>query len=490
MRLSYIASALSLILKDIGLVAFVPMFVAIYYHEWGSVLPFVAAGFFSLFLGMILVRVVKQKIGSDTLNDIKRSEALMIVSLAWLLIGFVAAIPYLFFGFSPIDALFEAVSGITTTGATILTSFDYPKSMLFWRSFTQWLGGMGIIVLFVAILPQFAVAGRQMFYAEAPGPTEDKFTPRIKNTASALWIVYAGLTALCGLCLWLAGMPVYDAVCNAMSTLAAGGFSPHEHSIAGYGSNLINWIIIVFMFLSGASFVLQSRVLTRRNMSLFWKSEEFKCYAITMLVLSLVLACILFCQQHYNIIHSITASLYQVLSLATSTGSASEDFQLWTIDAKIILFITMFVSSCSGSAGGGLKITRWILVFKYIKNELYKILHPKAVMTIKIDDKVIPPDVIRQTLFFVFCFFGLWALTALILSSIEQNFVLGLTASISSIGDIGPGIGDVVGPMGSYASLKVASKIIIIFNMFVGRLEIIPFLVLFHKDFWKLKGAK
>lgn len=487
MRLNYISRALSLILKDIGLVTFIPVIVACLYSEWGSVLPFIAAGFFALFVGLLMKRVFKQTSESESLNDIKRSEALFIVSLSWVSFGIIAAIPYLFFGLAPIDAIFESVSGITTTGATILTTFDCPKAMLFWRSFTQWLGGMGIIVLFVAILPQFAVAGRQMFYAEAPGPTEDKFTPRIKNTASALWIVYAGLTVLCALCLWLAGMNPFDCICNAMSTLAAGGFSPNARSIEGYGSNLITWIVTIFMFVAGSSFVLQSRVLTKRKLSLIFKSEEFRFYTSSIIVFSIIIAAILFLQQHYSIFHSLTASFYQVLTLATSTGSASEDFQLWTVDAKIVLFLVMFLSSCSGSAGGGLKLTRWILIIKYIKNELYKILHPKAVLSIKIDDKVVPTDVIKQTVFYAFCFFGLWAVTAVFLTFIEENLVVGLTASIASIGDIGPGLGGTVGPMGSYASLKFASKVIIIINMLVGRLEIIPFLVLFHKDFWKFK---
>lgn len=486
MRLSYISSALSLILKDIGIVAFIPIFVALFYHEHHAILPFTTAGFLSLFLGMLLKKVTKN-ISSDSLNDIKRSEALMVVTLSWVSFGFIAAIPYLFYGFSFTDSLFEAVSGITTTGATIFESYAYPHSLLFWRSFTQWLGGMGIIVLFVAILPQFAVAGRQMFFAEAPGPTEDKFTPRIRNTASALWIIYAGLTLVCGACLWLAGMHPFDSICNSMSTLSAGGFSPNSLSIYGYHSNLINWIIIIFMFIAGSSFVLQSRVVTKRKLSLFWKSEEFKVYAISMLVLSGLLCLALCLKQHYSFFHSITASFYQVLSLATSTGSASEDFSLWSYDAKVFLFLTMFISSCSGSAGGGLKITRWILIFKYMKNELYKILHPKAVLSVKIDNKVVAPDVLRQTVFFAFCFFGMWVLSAVILTVTEQDSLIGLSSAISSIGDIGPALEPAVGPLGSYAHLRDISKLILILNMLVGRLEIIPFLVLFHKDFWSIK---
>lgn len=489
MRLRYIANALGLILMDIGLVTFIPIIVALYYKEFGSILPFFAAGIFALFIGDILKRMVKNDSNNDeALNDIKKSEALMVVSLSWVAFGIIAAIPYLFYGISPVNALFEAVSGITTSGATIFENFNFPHTLIFWRSFTQWLGGMGIIVLFVAILPQFAVAGRQMFFAEAPGPTEDKITPRVKNTASALWIVYAGLTILCALSLYFAGMHPFDSICNSLSTVSAGGFSPHSQSIGGYGSNIINWIIIIFMFLSGTSYVLQSRVLTKRKLSLLWRSEEFKIYTSTILVFSLILSIILYIEQHFSVLHSVTAGIYQILTIATSSGSASENYQLWSFNAKIILFMAMFISSCSGSAGGGLKITRWILIFKYIKNELYKILHPKAVLTIKIDDKVVESDVIRQTIFFAFLFFGLWATTAIILTIIEQNIVIGLTSAIAAIGDIGPGLGSVIGPMGNYSTLKTISKVIFIFNMLVGRLEIIPFLVFFHKDFWKVKG--
>lgn len=489
MRLGYIGSALSLILRDIGFVTFIPILVALYYHDWNSVLPFLAAGAFALFLSLFFKYIIKglSDVDVNSLNDIKRSEALMIVSTSWILFALVVAIPYLFYDLSFVDSLFESVSGITTTGATIFQTYNYPKVVLFWRSFSQWLGGMGIIVLFVAILPQFAVAGRQMFFAEAPGPTEDKITPRIKNTASALWIVYAGMTVICAICLWLAGMNPFDCICNAMSTLAAGGFSPNPLSIAGYGSNLINWIIIIFMFIAGSSFALQSRALAKRKLSLFWKSEEFRCYVCIILIFSLVLSGILFFEQHYSLFHSVTASVYQILTLSTSTGSASEDFQLWSFNARIVLFLAMFISSCSGSAGGGVKITRWILIFKYINNELYKILHPNAVKTIKIDNTVVAPEVIRQTIFFMICFMLIFAIVSVAITFIEQNATLGIVASISSLGDIGPGLTKATGPMASFAAIHSSSKCLMIFNMLIGRLEIIPFLILFNKDFWLIK---
>ncbi len=486
MRLNYLSNAIGLILTYIGLVAFTPIIVALIFGEWSMILPFFASGIFSLFLGDILRRVVKNASDTNALNDLKKSEALVIASFSWVLFGLIASIPFLFSGFSFIDSLFESVSGITTTGASILKDYDISNSLLFWRSFTQWLGGMGIIVLFVAILPQFAVAGRQMFFAEAPGPTEDKLTPRIRNTASTIWIVYAVLTLLCGICLFLAGMKPFECLCNAMSTVSTGGFCPHPHSIYGYHSNLINWIIIVFMFLGGANFVLQSSVLSKHNLKLFWKNEEFRFYVKTILVLGFGLTFALYVGHNFGPVHALSAGFYQVLAMATSTGSVSENYDLWSYFAKSFLVLSIFLSSCSGSTGGGIKLTRWLLIFKYLKNELYKILHPNVVLSIKIDNKVVSPDVVRQTVFFAFCFFSILGISALLIVLSEHDLAIGISSAISSLGGVGPGFG-AVGPMSSYSHMNVFSKLIFISNMLVGRLEIIPFVVLFHKEIWSLK---
>ena len=487
MRFNYIANAIGLLMVDIGFMIFIPLLVAMIFGEWNCATAFFAAAISSLTIGDFLRRVEKHKKDDDALNDIKRSEALIVVSLAWVLFGLIASIPFLFNGFSFIDAFFESVSGITTTGATILTSFDIPKSLLFWRSFMQWLGGMGIIVLFIAIMPQFAVAGRQMFFAEAPGPTEEKFTPRIKNTASALWLVYSVLTVLCAVCLYFAGMNPFDCICNAMSTFSAGGFSPHPESIGGYHSNIITSLVSLFMFIAGASFVVQSKVLTKMDPRLFWKSEEFRFYTKIIITISTILALILYFENHFSILHSFGASFFQVLSLATSTGYSSEDYQLWSLNAKLILFVSMFLSSCSGSAGGGVKMTRWLLTCKYMKNEIYRILHPNAVLSIKIDKIVVPNNVIKQTIFFMLGFFLIFIVSALLIIAIEGDIVIGVTSAIASLGDIGPVLGHVIGPMGNCSSLSCWTKIIFIFNMLVGRLEIIPFLVLFRKESWKVK---
>lgn len=420
MRLSYLANAIGLILMYIGLVTLTPIVIALIYHDYASILPFLTASLISSGLGTLLRKSAKAK-SEDALNDIKKAEALCIVACSWIVFGIMSAIPYLFYGLHPLNAMFEAVSGITTTGATILTHFDYPKAMFFWRSFTQWLGGLGIIVLFIAVLPQFAVAGRQMFFAETPGPTEDKITPRIRNTASALWKIYTGLTLIEIILLVWAGMQPFDALCNSLSTLAAGGFSPNAESVMGYHSHLIDWIIIVFMFIAGVSFILQFRVISGKNPLLFFKNEEFRTYLIMVLFLSGLIAFSLISNNQYNFFEGITAAVYQVISFATSTGSVNADYTQWNYSARILLFITAFVSCCASSAGGGIKLTRWILIFKSMKNELVRILHPNAVINIKIDNTVVPVEVLRQITVFVIFYFLIFAVSAVIIAFLEHN---------------------------------------------------------------------
>lgn len=489
MRLNYLANAIGMILKYIGFVILIPIIVAIIYKDYISILPFLTAGIASISLGYALRKFIKNAYRIENLNDIKKSEALFIVAFSWIIFGIVSGLPFIFYGLHPVDAIFEAVSGITTTGATILTNFDYPKTFFFWRSLTQWLGGLGIIVLFIAILPQFAVAGRQMFFAEAPGPTEDKITPRIRNTASALWKIYLGLTILnCGLLIW-AGMPNFDAVCNSLSTMAAGGFSPNPESIAGYHSYLINWITIIFMFIAGCSFILQYRVLTQKKPSLLLKNEEFKTYTFMICLMALLIAIALFFYDGYSIKEALTHAFYQVISITTSTGSASVDFAKWHFIPQALLFTVMFMGSCASSAGGGIKMTRWILVYKSIKNSLIKILHPNAILNVKIDNAIIPHEILNQTVVFVFFYFLCFALGAILITIIEQNITIGITSSITALGNIGPGLGNIIGPMGSFSSMHMSTKIIMTISMLVGRLEIIPFLVMFQKDFWSIKES-
>jgi len=421
-----------------------------------------------------------------TINDIKKSEGLCAVTLSWIFVGLFASIPYLFHGLTPINAFFEATSGITATGATVFAHYDFPKTLLFWRSFTQWLGGMGIIVLFIAILPQFAIAGRQLFFAEAPGPTEDKFTPRIKNTAASLWKIYFGMTILEVILLRFNGMSGFDSVCHAFSSVSGGGFSPNSESLIGC-SNIILWIVCFFMFFAGASYNLQYRVWTKFNPLILFKNEEFRTYFFILIGLSLLLGGSLFLNSHYDFYDSITHSFFQIASVISTTGFCSVDFANWDYTSKILLFIAMLAGSCASSAGGGIKIVRWLLVAKIMKAELAKILHPKAVYNIKIGHYSVSKDILHQTLMFVFFYLGILVLSIIIMALLEQNTIVGISGAVSALGNIGPGLGKIIGPLGNFDNLHDISKIVFIIDMYIGRLELVPFLVLFQKDIWSFR---
>ncbi len=487
MRFNYLSYSFGLVLTFFGLLVCTPVLVSLIYKEYDSMMPFLITAILSISIGYIFNQIGKLKGQLKNLNDIKKSEGLFIVTLSWILVSFIAAIPYMFYDISPVNALFESVSGVTTTGATILTKFSYPHAIMFWRCFTHWLGGMGIIVLFIAILPQFAIAGRQMFFAESPGPTEDKFTPRIRSTASSLWLVYIGLTIVQVICLTIAKMPLFDSICNSMATVAAGGFSPNPESIMGYHSNCIVWIMMVFVFLAGSSFNLQHRAYTKLNPLLMWKNEEFRVYFGVFAGISLLVATSLVLNDHYKVFDAITHGAYQVISIMTSTGSASVDFAKWSFTSQVLLFLAMFTGACASSTGGGIKIVRWMLVYKIMKMELKKILHPNAVINIKVNDSIVSKDVLSQTISFIMFYLAIALIAVLAISIIEKSIVIGISSSITSIGNIGPGFGRIIGPMSNFECLHTSSKLIMIFNMLIGRLELIPFLVFLEKDFYNFK---
>ena len=485
MRLTYLAYTFSLTMMYFGLVLLFPIIVALYYHEYTSIIPFLTASLSAILTSWVIKKLVKSTSGIKSINDIKKSEGLCAVTFSWIFAGLFASIPYLFYNITPINALFEAMSGITTTGATILTHFDYPHTLFFWRSFTQWLGGMGIIVLFIAILPQFAIAGRQLFFAEAPGPTEEKFTPRIKSTAAALWKIYAGLTLVEIIALKFCGMSGFEAICHSFSSLSGGGFSPNHTSIMHYSHNIM-WIITFFMFFAGANFNLQHRAWTKLNPLLLFKNEEFRIYFTAVFVISVLLAFSLFINMHYTPEASFTHSFFNVASLVSSTGFCSVDYAKWDYVSKILLFGIMLFGSSASSAGGGLKVTRWILIFKIMKYEMMKILHPKAVYDIKIGNYSVSKDILYQTLMFVSFYFAFIILSVFLIGIIERNTTVAIAGSVAAVGNIGPGFG-IIGPMGNFSTLEPITKIILIIDMLAGRLELIPFLVLFQKDLWIIK---
>ncbi len=483
-----IFNTISLILKYIAVLMLIPCICAIVFKEWNAYQPFVLASVVSFLLSIIL----RDRSNTEDFNKITKGETLATVLFSWVIFALISAIPYLYYGLSPINALFESVSGVTTTGATILTDFSlYPKTMFFWRSFSQWLGGMGILVLFIAILPQFAIAGRQMFFAESPGAgtTESKLTPRIRQTAAALWSIYFVLTLLEVVILYWLGMPLFDAICNSFSTVANGGFSPAADSIMQYGDPKYLWTVIVFMFLAGTNFALQYKIYVKRNILALFKDYEFKLYFFTVLIFTILITIVLISSNMYKFTKAFEDALFQVVSIITTTGFYTVDYNEWDLRAKLILFILMFCGASIGSASGGLKLLRLIFIFKYLKRQVSKIFHPNGVYPVKINRVIINEDIVRQMISFVIFYYTIFAITAVLLTFIEENTIVGISSAIASLGNVGPGFGS-IGPTGNFADMQNLSKLICMINMLVGRLELIPFLALLHPDFWSFKKIK
>ncbi len=418
-----------------------------------------------------------------------RREALIGVLLLWFSVPMFGAVPYVIMGgFSPLNAMFESMSGFTTTGATVLRNFDeFPISLFMWRALTQWIGGVGIIVLFIAVFPQLAIAGRQLFFAEAPGPTEERLTPRLRNTASAVLIVYVGLTVLCGLAYWLAGMTPYNAVAHTFTTLAAGGFSPNGLSFDGFNSPAIDWVAIVFMTFAGANFSLQYQAVVGRPKDLF-RDAEVRAYLTILLIAAGFLAVTLW--GDYGAVEAVRHALFQVISILTTTGYASVDFIEWSQQGQMILLVLMFVGGSAGSAAGGIKVIRWLIITRNMAREVRRALHPKAVLPVRVGSRPIGEEVLRAVAAFLTLYLSLFAVTAAVVIWLGADIITGTTAAIACIGNIGPGLGE-VGPMLNFADLHPVSRGLLIFAMYAGRLEVVTVFIVFNRDFWRLpkRGA-
>jgi trk system potassium uptake protein TrkH len=430
-----------------------------------------------------LMRQAGGKSAEDAMEGMRRVEGLAAVSGAWLLIAWFAGIPYMWNGLSPIDATFEAMSGLTTTGATVFRDFSqFSRSVFLWRSLTNWLGGMGVIALFVAILPRLAIGGREIFFAEASGPDDEKVAPQIRRTAALLWRLYAALTLLQIIALVMTGMPLFDSVCNTFGTIAAAGFSPHPLSIAGYRNPAAEWVIIVFMFLAGANFALQYRALARRDWRIFTNDEEMRAYTAVVLVATLLVAVS---------IRAMTPSadvfrraLFQVLSIITTTGFASVDFQLWNDQAKAVLLGLMFVGGCAGSAGGGPKVVRHVLLAKFTLQELRRTLHPRAILPVKLGGRVVPASIMQGVVVFFLFYMLTFAVFSAIVILLGADIVTGISATAATLGNVGPGFSQ-VGPMANYADLHPISRIVLTAAMWIGRLEVITVLVILRPEAWR-----
>jgi trk system potassium uptake protein TrkH len=480
MRLSVVVHVTGTLVLMFSPSLLAPAAVAAWYREWWDVVGFLLTAAVTAALGLLM-----QRAGGETAAEarLRRVEGLAIVAVTWLLIAHLAGVPYVWAGLGRVDALFEAMSGLTTTGATTFTDFNaFGRGIFFWRALTQWLGGVGVIALFIAVLPRLAIGGRELFFAEAAGPTDEKLTPQLRQTALALWRLYAALTALQVAALMLAGMSLFDAVCHAFTTLAAGGFSNQGQSIAHYDSAAIDWIITVFMFIAGANFALQYRAVRGGRVAVA-QDEEFRVYGVVVLIATLALTVFLV-RDGMGGLNAIRHSAFQVSSIITTTGFASTDFELWSDQAKGVLLILMFVGGCAGSAAGGPKVIRHVLMARVTFRELKRTLHPRAVLPVKLGGRVVPEEVLRDIQVFMLFYLLMFAIGAAVVVALGADILTGITASIACLGNIGPGFG-VIGPMGSFAGLHPVSKVVLTLLMWIGRLEVLTVLVLFRLEVWR-----
>lgn len=425
--------------------------------------------------------------GCKSRKDLSLREGFAVVSLGWAFFALFGALPYIFSGAipSPLDAVFETMSGFTTTGSTILTDIEaLPPSILFWRAMTHWLGGMGIIVLSLAILPMLGVGGMQLFKAEVPGPTTDRLKPRIQDTAKLLWGVYLLLTALETLLLMLGGMTFFDAICHAFATLATGGFSTRNASIAAYDSAYIDWVVALFMFLAGINFTLHLQAL-RGRLHDFYRNEEMRFYtAITMITIGLILLFNQLSGTYSNLFDNLRYSAFQVISILTTTGFGTADYELWPVITQYLLVILMFIGGCAGSTGGGMKVARVLLLLKHAQVQMFRLIHPRAVRLVKLGRRPVDNEVLSGVLGFFALYIGVFLLGSLLLAACGMDLVSGGAAVVACLSNIGPGLGS-VGPTDNFAHVPGFGKAVLILCMLMGRLELLTVLVLLFPSFWR-----
>ena len=412
-------------------------------------------------------------------NKLSLGESFSLVTLAWLAAGIFGALPFYYYGSfdgSYLDAFFQSLFGFTTTGATIIGDIEVlPRGLLFWRSLTQWLGGMGIIVLFLAVLPRFGFKSMTMFKAELPGPMAERVVPRVVETARRLWLIYMALTAMQALSLIICGLSVYDALAHALTTMPTGGFSTYNASIAALNNPAAEMVFIFFMFCAGVNFTLYFRLL-RRDLNAF-KNQEFR-FFLAVILISVVLVTInLAPRGTESLALTIRQSAFQVVSIITTTGYATENFDAWPHFSRVLLFFLMFMGACGGSTGGAIKQVRLMLAVKYALRELRRMVHPSAVTSVKMEGLAVPEEMLRGVMGFTFLYIFFFVFATLALSFMGLDFTTAASAVAATIGNVGPGLA-LVGPLHTYQVIPAAGKALLCFMMILGRLEIYTVLVL------------
>ncbi|WP_297209729.1 MULTISPECIES: TrkH family potassium uptake protein [Thermodesulfovibrio] len=436
----------------------------------------------TLFSGSVMLALTKQYKHVDLMYR----ESFMAVTLSWISVTFFGALPYIFTGTvsSLTDAFFEAMSGFTTTGASIFADVEsLPAGLLFWRCMTQWIGGMGIIVFALAVLPIIGTGGMQLFKAEVPEISVDKLRPRIIDTAKALWLIYTGITVIIVILYFIAGMDLYDAVCHAFTTISTGGFSTKNASIGHYNSPLIDYVVSFGMFLGGVNFALYFYFM-RGDFGVFLRNAEFKFYLSVILVTVALLTLNLLIYSYNSVSESLRFAVFQIVSIMTTTGYATADYLKWSSFCQLILLIIMFFGGMIGSTAGGLKQVRVYLMIKQIFREFYQLIHPRAVLALKLDDKFLTKETLGSIWGFVFLALFLCAIASIAMTATGLDILTSVSTVVSAMNNVGPALGE-AGPAGNYSSIPLFGKWILIFCMLAGRLEYYTVLILLTPAFWK-----
>ena len=451
------------------------------YYGSSDIVPLLAASGLTLMVGLGGWAATRM---SDRTNIGKR-EGYLVVTLGWIIMSLFGALPFLLSGAIPnfTDAFFETISGFTTTGASILNDIEsIPEGILFWRSMTHWIGGMGIIVLSLAILPILGIGGMQLFVAEVPGPTPDKIHPRVKETAKRLWFIYVMLTIAETIMLFWGGMSLFDAINHSFATLATGGFSTKQASVAHYTSPYIQYVIALFMFLAGVNFSLHYFALKQR-FGKIWSNDEFKFYSGLVLGVTLILTIGVMINQNLGLEQAFRDSLFTTLTIVTTTGFVTADYELWALPLAFIVFILMFTGGSAGSTGGGVKMVRILLIIKNSLVELKRLIHPRAIIPVRLDGRSVPPPIIFNILAFFVLYLLIFIFASLVMTMLGLDFISAMASVIATLGNIGPGLG-IVGPTDNYAAIPALGKWFLSFLMLLGRLELFTVLLLFTPTFW------
>ena len=481
MHTAITARVLGLLLIIFSLTMLPPVLVALWYEESTSRM-FLLAFSITLLVGLLFWLPMRSSTG-----ELRTRDGFVVTVFFWLVLSTFGTLPFMLsdaLQLSFIDALFESISGLTTTGATVISGLDtLPKSILYYRQQLQWLGGIGIVVIAVAILPMLGVGGMQIYRAETPGPMKDsKITPRITETANVLFKIYVALTAVCALAYWIAGMSLFDAICHSFSTVAIGGFSTHDASIGFFDSGAIMAICTFFMVVSGINFALHYAAWHDRDVSFYWTDPEARLYLALLAVGAAITCLYLYFSGTYGWSDSIRQGIFQLVSIMTTTGFATADFNAWPTFLPFFLIFLSFFGACAGSTGGGIKIGRMLILWQQGVREIYQLVHPNAVLPIKINNRKVPDRIADAIWAFFGVYLAVFYLMVLLLLASGLDYVTAWSATAASLNNLGPGLGAVAS---NYAELGSFAKWVLCWGMLLGRLEIFTLLVLFTPTFWR-----